>query len=148
MFCSMALSAGQQTLAAAQRLEERALQKALKERRDEVGPPAGLVNPSHQAPATPAFSFRLPPRPQAAAQPQDSFQSSSGGANAMSGQAQTQPGTSMPGGLSQQHGAGHQQANSRGQQPEMQISQGGASPGRQPSHTAPPGFVPFGSSKS
>lgn len=139
--CSAALSAGQLTLAAAQRLEEQTLQKALRLRRDEVGPPAGLATPSQDLMSAPTFSFRLPPRPQAADQSQGSPQTEAGPSTTAD-----QPGTAA---VSEQQAGQNQKGSGRVLQWRAQTLQhDSTSPDNEEGHTAPPGFVAFGSSKS
>lgn len=128
------MSAGQLTLAAAQKQEERLLQAALKQRREEVGPPPELI--AAAPPETPprAFSFRLPPKPQAAQDQQSSPATVQSGTSA-SPEAATSA-------VNQQSSA--QSISPSGSQRGKQRQQR-ASPESSPKQapTAPAGFVPF-----
>ena len=146
--CSAPLSAGQLTLSAAQKHEERILKEALKKRRDEVGPPPGLSTAS-QIPATQSFSFRLPPRPQAAAQLQDS----SAAQQAMPSTPLDQP--EMQAGNSNQQafpGASQDPAETKSPTRIKWQTQSAAKDDTLPNsqqdqgHGAPAGFVAFGTS--
>ena len=147
--CSAPLSAGQLTLSAAQKHEERILKEALKQRRDEVGPPPGLSTAS-QIPATQSFSFRLPPRPQAAAQSHDS----SAAQQAMPSTPLDQP-AAQTGSSNQQAYPGQSQDQADTTSPDRRLkwqTQSGGVDDTPPNsqegrgHGAPAGFVAFGSS--
>ena len=144
MSCSAALSAGQMTLTAAQKHEERILQEALKARRDEVGPPPGL-NPIKAPPATKTFSFRLPPRPQPDAQPQEAVHAQQAGASTSSQQPEVSSG-------SEQDMLAQSQVQNEAAQPKNSSRKkkrvkgpsnpaGAVSPENNLVHSAPAGFV-------
>lgn len=138
LVCRSSLSAGQTALTAAQKEEEDVLQKAVRERREQFGPPANL----YSEPITPAFNFR----------PRQSQQSSSQ-QHGQSSPLSFQPRTNM---TAPQTDPGMQQATYRqeGSQRKGQGEEQGASNSNQISqqgqvsyqtqNTAPAGFIQFG----
>lgn len=155
MSCSAALSAGQMTLTAAQKQEERILQEALKARRDDVGPPPGLDSPFKAPPATQTFSFRLPPRPQPAAQSQEASQPQQAEPSTSSQQPEASSGSAsqqvMPAQSQVQAEApqAKRRSSKKKRTKEQPNSAGDTLSGSQQGlgHSAPAGFVPFGSSE-
>lgn len=155
MSCSAALSAGQMTLTAAQKHEERILQEALKARRDDVGPPPGLDNPPEAPPVTQTFSFRLPPRPQPTAQSQEAPQTQQAESSTSSQQSEASTGIAsqqvMPAQSRVQNEAPQtkKRSSKKKRSKGQPNSAGGTLSGNEQGlgHSAPAGFVPFGSSQ-